>query len=74
MLNETKQLVMIEVNQLKCVIDKILASLLNRIKVMFSLSLLCVLGGCPYIFLSSIFTPGTKSTLIFLYEVKYSSQ
>lgn len=47
MLNETKQLVMIEVNQLKCVIDKILASLLNKIKVMFSLSLLCVLGGVP---------------------------
>lgn len=45
MLNETKQLVMIEVNQLKCVIDKILASLLKRIKVMLSLSLMCVYGG-----------------------------
>lgn len=43
--NATKQLAMIEVNQLKCVIDKILASLLNRIKVMFSLSLMCVCWG-----------------------------
>lgn len=53
MLNETKQLAMIEVNQLKCVIDKTLASLLNRIKVMFSLSLMCVLGGgAPIYFLA----------------------
>lgn len=51
MLNETKQLVMIEVNKSKCVIDKILASLLNRIKVMFSFSFMCVLGGVPIYFL-----------------------